>query len=197
MPASKAIQETFQKEYSGEKGFADLYKQRLIELRREPLAIVRVEKPTNIARAHRLGYKAKKGFVVVRVRIRKGSGLHKRPHGGRRPKRMGVRKLTRKRSIQAMAEMRASRKYPNCEVLNSYWIAEDGQDKYFEVILVDTSAPEIKSDREVNWICSPKQRGRAERGLTSAGKKSRGLLHKGIGTEKTRPSLGAKGNKGK
>ncbi|MCK5626760.1 50S ribosomal protein L15e, partial [Candidatus Bathyarchaeota archaeon] len=34
--------------------------------RREP-AILRVEKPTRIERAKRLGYKAKQGFVVVRA----------------------------------------------------------------------------------------------------------------------------------
>ncbi|MDD5163937.1 MAG: 50S ribosomal protein L15e [Candidatus ainarchaeum sp.] len=197
MPASKAIQETFEKEYAGKDGLGVLYRQRLIEFRKEPKAIVRIERPTNIARAHKLGYKAKKGFVIARVRIRKGSGLHRRPHSGRRPKRMGVNKLTRKKNIQTMAEVRANEHFPNCEVLNSYWIGEDGKNKYFEVILVDTSALEIKADREINWICSPKHSGRAMRGLTSAGKKGRGLLHKGKGTEKTRPGIRARGRKGK
>ena len=197
MPALKAIQETFEKEYAKKEGYSDLYRQRLIGFRREPLAIVRIEKPTNIARAHKLGYKAKKGFVMARVRIRKGSGLHRRPHSGRRPKRMGVRKLTRKKNIQTMAEVRANEKFPNCEVLNSYWIGEDGKYKYFEIILVDISAPEIQADREINWICSNKHKQRAVRGLTSAGKKARGLLHKGEGTEKNRPGVRARGKKAK
>jgi len=131
------------------------------------------------------------------VRVRKGSGRHMRPTSGRRPKRMGVRKLTRKKNIQAMAEVRASAKFPGFEVLNSYYIGEDGQKKYFEVILVNPEAPEIKSDRDLNWIISGKHRGRAERGLTSRGRKGRGLRRKGIGAEKIRPSLRAKHRQGK
>ncbi len=195
MGAAKHIQETFQKEFKGKKDasfdYKALQRERLIEFRKEKSAIVRLEKPTNIARAHTLGYKAKKGFVVVRVRIRKGSGLHKRPVAGRRPKRMGVRKLTRRMNIQAMAEQRASRKYPNCEVLNSYYIGDDGKNHYYEVILVDIAAPEIKSDKEIKWISGKGQKGRAFRGLTSRGKKSRGLRRKGKGAEKARPSLRA------
>jgi large subunit ribosomal protein L15e len=197
----RQLQQTFAREYSAEKSqdydYGRLHRQRLIGYREPEESIVRLEKPTNLARAHSLGYKAKKGFVVARVRIRKGSGAHKRPHRGRRPKRMGVNKLTRKKSIQAIAELRASAKYTNCEVLNSYWVGEDGKHKYFEVILVDTSAPEIKSDNDISWICSPSQKGRAERGLTSAAKKSRGLSGKGKGHEKNRPSLRARGRTGK
>lgn len=196
MGAGKHIQETFQKEFKGEKDSQFNYKavqrERLIGFRKEKRAIVRLERPTNLARARKLGYKAKKGFVVARVRIRKGSGLHKRPKMGRRPKRMGVKKLTRRLNIQAMAEQRASRKFKNCEVLNSYFIGEDGKMHYYEVILVDTSAPEIVSDREINWICEKGQKGRAFRGLTSRGKKSRGLRKKGKGAEKARPSLRAR-----
>jgi len=196
MSATKHIQETFQKEFKGEKDEAYDYKalqrERLIGFRKEKRAIVRIEKPTNIARARTLGYKAKKGFVVARIRIRKGSGMHTRPVSGRRPKRMGIKKLTRRLNIQAIAEQRVSRKYPNCEVLNSYSIGEDGKSHYYEVILVDTSAPEIKSDKEMKWISDKNQKGRAFRGLTSRGKKSRGLRNKGLGAEKVRPSLRAK-----
>jgi len=176
LSATKYIVETLQKEYKGEKGaynYKKLYKDKLVEYRKSELAIVRLEKPSNLPRARALGYKAKKGFVVVRVRVRKGSGAHKRPRAGRRPKRMGVKKLTRNISIQRIAEQRASRKYPNCEVLNSYWVGEDGRHEYYEVILVDRDAPEIKADKDINWICSSKHKGRAERGLTSAAKKAR------------------------
>ena len=201
MSATKAIQRTFQSEFAGRKdadyNYKALQRLRLLEFRKHKESVVRLEKPTNIPRARALGYKAKKGFVVARVRVRKGSGMHRRPNAGRKPKRMGVTKLTRKLSIQSIAEQRASRKHPNCEVLNSYWVGEDGRHKYFEVILVDTSAPEILADKDINWICESTQRGRAERGLTSAGKKGRGLMHKGKGTEKIRPSLCAKGRKGK
>lgn len=199
--AGKLMAKTFQSEEKGLKkesiDFASLYRTRLIKFREEPTAIVRVKKPTNLSRARKLGYKAKKGFLVVRVSIRKGSGLHRRPNKGRRPKQMGVRKRTRTKSIQSIAELRASKKYPNCEVLNSYWIGEDGKKKFFEVILVDTSAPEILSDKSINWISSSKHSGRAARGLTKQGKKSRGQRKKGKGTEKTRPSLRAKKRKAK
>jgi len=153
-----------------------------------------MSKPTNLARARSLGYKAKKGFVVVRVRVRKGSGLKTRPTKRRKPKRMGRDKLTRKISRQSMAEQKAARKYPNCEVLNSYWVGEDGRNAFFEVILVDRAAPEILADPDIGWIAG--QRGRAFRGLTSSGKKSRGLRRRGIGAEKIRPSLRAHGRQG-
>ncbi len=195
------VKESFQKEYAKEKSadydFGSIYRARLIEFRKVKDAIVRLEKPTNIPRARQLGYKAKKGFVVVRVRVRKGSGLHRRPSKGRRPKRMGVNKLTRRISIQGIAEKRANKKYPNCEVMNSYFIGEDGMSKYFEVILIDTSAPEILSDKEFNWITEPQHRNRAERGLTSAQKRSRGLHGKGKGYEKVRPSQRAHHRKAK
>lgn len=174
--ATKYIAETLQKEYKGEKGtynYKKVYKDRVVEYRKNELAVVRLEKPSNIPRARALGYKAKKGFVVVRVRVRKGSGSHKRPRAGRRPKRMGVKKLTRNISIQRIAEQRASKRYANCEVLNSYWIGEDGKHEYYEVILVDRNAPEIIADKDINWICSNKHKGRAERGLTSSAKKAR------------------------
>ena len=201
MSATKAIQETFQNEMKGVKDLNYNYKaiqrDRLIKFRKEKKAIVRLEKPTNLVKARALGFKAKKGFVVVRVRVRKGSGAHLRPTKGRKPKRMGVKKLTRGISIKSIAESRASKKHPNCEVLNSYIIGRDGRNHYYEVILVNTAAPEIKSDKDLKWICEKTQKGRAERGLTSSGKKGRGHRKKGKGTEKTRPSIRAKGRKGK
>ena len=86
---------------------------------------------------------------------------------------MGVKKITPAKSIQRIAEERASRKHPNLEVLNSYWVGEDGKSKWYEVILMDRSHPSIQSDPELNWICDPSNRGRAFRGKTSAAKKSR------------------------
>ncbi|MHA1999018.1 MAG: 50S ribosomal protein L15e, partial [Promethearchaeota archaeon] len=68
---------------------------------------------------------------------------------------------------------------------------------YYEVILVDPFHPVIIADKEINWICSTVQKGRVYRGLTSAGKKARGLRNKGIGAEKVRPSLNAHDRRGK
>ena len=128
-----------------------LMRKRVIVWRRQP-TIVRVDKPTRIDRARRLGYKAKKGFVVVRVRVRRGGRRKPRPKMGRRPKRMGVSKYTPAKSIKLIGEERVARKYPNLEVLSSYWVWEDGRSKWYEVILVDPNSPSIKSDKDVGWI---------------------------------------------
>ncbi|MEM1563196.1 MAG: 50S ribosomal protein L15e [Candidatus Bathyarchaeia archaeon] len=165
----------------------ELMRQRLIEWRKEP-AIVRVEKPTRLDRARKLGYKAKQGFIIVRVRVRRGGLRKQRPRSGRRPKRMGVRKYKPAKSLKLIAEERAARKFPNLEVLNSYWVGEDGRFKWFEVIMVDPHHPAIKADKDINWICQKQHKGRVFRGLTSAGKKVRGLRKKGRGAEKVRPS---------
>ncbi len=157
----------------GESYVGELRRERLIEWRREP-AIVRLEHPTRLDRARTLGYKAKKGIIVVRVKVRRGGRRKQRPRKGRRPKRMGVHKINPRKSLQRIAEERVARKYPNMEVLNSYWVAEDGKRKWFEVILVEPANPMIKSDKSLNWIA--RQRGRAFRGLTSAGKKGRALV---------------------
>ena len=165
----------------------ELMWQRAIEWRKQP-TVHRIERPTRLDRARKLGYKAKQGFVVARVRVRRG-GLRKiRPKAGRRPKRMGVAKYKPAKSVRLIAEERAARKFPNLEVLNSYWVWEDGRFKWFEVIMVDPSHPVIKSDKDINWICEEVHQGRAFRGLTSAGKEVRGLRHKGLGAEKVRPS---------
>jgi len=171
-----------------EKSFVkELMRQRLIKWRRQS-AIVRIEKPTRIDRARRLGYKAKQGFVVARVRVRRGGLRKKRPKAGRRPKRMGVKKYKPAKSMRLIGEERTGKKFPNLEVLNSYWVAEDGRSKWFEIIMVDPHHPVIKADKEVNWIAQKQHHKRVFRGLTSAGKKIRGLRRKGRGAEKVRPS---------
>jgi large subunit ribosomal protein L15e len=173
-----------------------LNRNRLINWRRGA-SFVRVERPTRLDRARTLGYRAKQGFVVVRARVRRG-GLRKRMiKGGRRPKAKGVKKITMAKNIQRIAEERTSKRYPNLQVINSYWIGQDGRFKYYEVLLADPHHPSIKNDPKINWICSKKHKGRAYRGLTSAGKKGRGLSRKGKGSEKVRPSIGSHSGKGK
>ncbi len=200
MSLAKQIRATLQNQRKGTKSkdynYAQMFRQQMQDIRAHHAAVVRLDKPTNLPRAHALGYKAKDGFVVVLARIRKGSGLHRRAARGRRPKRMGVKKLTRRASRQSMAERKAGKKYPNTEVLNSYWVGEDGQDSYFEVILVDTASTSVRSDKDRKWIVFNKHTKRAERGLTSAGKKSRGLK-RGKGHEKNFPSMRAHNRKAK
>jgi large subunit ribosomal protein L15e len=145
----------------------EVMKERVILWRKEQ-AITRVDKPTRIDRARRLGYKDKAGYVVTRVRVRKSGYRRQRPKMGRRQKKMGVNKLKFAKSMRLIAEERTARKFPNLEVLNSYWVWQDGINKWYEVILVDrTVLPELNLG---------KGRGRAFRGLTSAGRKVRGLM---------------------
>lgn len=149
-------------------------RQRLIEWRKQP-SVVRIAKPTRLNRARALGYKAKQGFIIVRVRVRRGGSNKIRPNKGRRPKRMGVYGYSPSKGYRWIAEEKAARKYPNLEVLGSYYVAEDGLYKYYEVILVDPSHPVIKNDPNLKWLQDPANRRRVFRGLTSAGKKVRGL----------------------
>jgi len=170
----------------------DLWQQRLIKWRTEPTT-VRIEKPTRLDRARSLGYKAKPGFIIVRQRVNRGGRQRPQIRHPRRSKAMSRRKdLTM--NYQAVAENRAVQKYPNCEVLNSYYAGEDGLHYWYEIILVDRANPSVLADSKIRWIFSHK--GRSERGLTSAGRRGRGLLRKGKGAEKIRPSLRAHDRQG-
>lgn len=152
-----------------------LLKQRLIEWRKQP-AVTRIDKPTRLDRARALGYKAKQGYVVVRVRVRRG-GRRRRLYGrkGRKPSKAGLVHFTPGKSLQQIAEEKAQKKYPNLNVLNSYWVGENGKYVWHEIILVDPNSPVIKSDHHISWIAEPQHRKRVFRGLTSSAKKSRGL----------------------
>jgi len=163
----------------------ELMQERAPQWRRES-TIQRIDRPTRLDRARSLGYKAKKGYVVVRTRVRRGGRRKTRFVAGRKPKRQGVNKITPAKSIKRIAEERVAKRYPNLEVLNSYWVWEDGKFKFFEVILVDPNSPSIKNDKNINWICEKQHTSRALRGLTSEGKKTRGLRGRGKGAEKAK-----------
>ena len=177
---------------------SEVMKSRLIQWRAGN-SIEKVDNPLRLDRARALGYKAKRGIIIVRVRVKRG-GRRRQRHGvkGRKSTKQTIRK-TLKMNYQQVAEIRAARKYLNLEVLNSYKVGKDGKHYYFEVILVDPSKPEIKNDRTLSWITNGKNSKRAERGLTSAGKKARGLKsNKGMSPKlKVRPSLRAWDRRGK
>src|SRR3989337_4194788 len=146
-----------------EKSFVEqLMRQRLIEWRKQH-TVTRVERPTRLDRARKLGYKAKQGFVIARVRVRRGGLRKQRPRSGRRPKRMGVHKFKPATSLRLIGEERTARKFPNMEVLNSYWVGADGRSKWFDVILVDPDQPVLKTDKNINWITEEQHTGRAFR----------------------------------
>lgn len=163
MGAYKYIQETMQKEY---KAGDDVLRGKVRSWRRGP-SMAKVERPANLARARRLGYKAKQGYVIVRVRMEKGRRRRQTPMGGRKP-RHNYLYVQPGHSHQSIAEQKANRRYRNMEVLNSYWVGEDGNYKFFEVILAEPGRKSVKTN-------SVSRKGKAFRGLTSQGKKARGL----------------------
>lgn len=203
MTFAKRLSETIQKEWAREKtpdmDYGTLFRSRMMDYRSEENAVVKVERPFNLSRAHALGYKAKPGVTVARVRIRRGGGLFIRPRRARKPKRMQIASATRRKSVQVMAETRAQKHFPNMEVLNSYKVGQDGKNQYFEVILVDPHNSSVLADKDMNWIAQPQHGGRVYRGKTSAGQKNRGLLRPvgSRGSEKVRPSMRAHNRKGK
>ena len=169
-------------------------KEKLIQWRKQG-TFVKLDKPSDIGRARNLGYKDKKGFIIVRVKIIRGGRKRSMTNKRRRTKRK-TNRLTLKMNYQWIAEQRASNHYTNLEVLNSYQIAKDGQHYFFEIIMIDPERQEIKQDKNLAWITSIKNRKRAFRGLTSAARKSRGLRHKSH-EMKVRPSLRAWNRRGK
>ncbi len=114
----------------------------LVVWRRQP-TVARIDRPSRLDRARALGYRAKQGYVVVRVRVRKGGARKQRPSSGRRPKALGVSKFTRGKSLRVIAEERAMKRFPNLRLLNSYYVGEDGLSKWYEAILVDPHHPNL------------------------------------------------------
>jgi large subunit ribosomal protein L15e len=150
-----------------------ILRERMVDWRKGN-AIEKVDNPLRLDRARNLGWKNKTGFLIVRVKLKRGGHKRPRPNKGRRSKRLHTRKNLGM-NYKWIAEQRAGKKFKNLEVLNSYNIGKDGIHYFYEVILVDPHNNEIKNDKKINWIGKPGNKGRVFRGLTSAGKKSRGL----------------------
>ncbi len=180
----KYLSQTWQKPSAD---FKVLWRHRLIAWRREPVSL-KIEHPTRLDKARALGYKAKQGIFVVRQRLLRGG--HQRSLTGMGARKSGNQRayLALRRNYQWIAEERASKDFPNCEVLNSYYVAQDGKHYWYEIIMLDRSHPAVVNDKSLAWIGSGKQKGRTSRGLTSAARRVRGLLWRGKGSEKVRPS---------
>mgnify|MGYP001956435715 FL=1 len=185
--AYKYVEELWKKKQSDVMRF--LQRIRVWEYRQLP-SICRVTRPTRPDKARRLGYKAKQGFVIYRARVRRGG--RKRPvNKGQvygKPVHCGITKLKFARNLKSVAEERAARRCGALRVLNSYWLNQDSVYKYYEVIMVDPMHKCIREDPRINWICNPTHKHREMRGLTSAGRKYRGLHGKGHNFTKSRPS---------
>ncbi|KAF3944663.1 hypothetical protein CMV_028887 [Castanea mollissima] len=167
MGAYKYVSELWRKKQSDVMRF--LQRVRCWEYRQQS-AIVRVTRPTRPDKARRLGYKAKQGYVVYRVRVRRGGRKRPVPKGivYGKPTNQGVTQLKFQRSKRSVAEERAGRHLGGLRVLNSYWLNEDSTYKYYEVILVDVAHNAIRNDPRINWLAGAKHKHRELRGLTSA-----------------------------
>ncbi len=168
MSLYKQVKQTFISEY---KNKSDQLKERIIKWNTES-PVIKINNPTNIARARELGYKAKEGIIVVRVKIRKGKRKRQQADSGRKPSKSG-RFFSMQKSLQSISEERAAKKFSNYEVLNSYYVGQTGMEKFYEVILMDRNNPVLINDKIYSNIIS--QKNRVSRGLTSSGKKHRGL----------------------
>ena len=140
---------------SQDKVWLKMWKDNSVELRKKAVlwrkqnAVTRVDKPSRITRARRLGYKAKQGITVVRMRVGTGGMRKQRPRGGRRPKHLGVTRIKAAVSMKQVAERRVLERYPNMKLLGSYFLYKDGMHYWFEIILADPSHPSIAKDKEL------------------------------------------------
>jgi large subunit ribosomal protein L15e len=173
MGAYKYLEELWKKKQSDVLRF--LFRMRSWEYR-QGSKVTSVSRPTRPDKARRLGYKAKEGYSIVRVAVRRGG--RKRPvRKGKvfgKPKHCGI-VIKAKRNLRSYAEGRAGRYASNLRVLNSYWVTEDASHKYFEIIMVDPSHAKIRNDPRINWITRAVMKHREARGLTSAGRAHRGI----------------------
>jgi len=187
MGAYKYLEELWKKKQSDVLRF--LLRVRCWEYRHLP-SVHRATRPTRPDKARRLGYKAKQGYVIYRVRVRRGN--RKRPESKGiiygKPANQGINQLKWRRSLRSKAEERAGRRCGNLRVLNSYWVNQDATYKYYEVILVDPAHGAIRRDPRINWIVNPTHKHRELRGLTATGKSGRGLNARGPKGTRARPS---------
>ncbi|OQS53356.1 RpL15 [Ecytonucleospora hepatopenaei] len=150
----------------------------LVEARQNE-EVYRKEKPTFLERARKLGYKAKQGVTIWGVRIRKGDAIRDYNNGNTRGKcvNAGIHQIKSKLNKQNQAEQIVGKKLGSLRMLGSYKIGQDLRYHHYEVIMVDPMHNAVRNDRVLNWICKPVHKHREMRGLTSAGRKSRGLGH--------------------
>ena len=155
MGAYKYLEELWRKKQSDVMRF--VLRMRAWEYRQLPV-IHRATRSSRPEKARKLGYKRKQGYVIYRVKIRRGG--RKKPvskgivYG--KPVNQGITQLKPGRSHRAIAEERVGRRAKNLRVLNSYWVGQDGTFKFYEVILVDPTHKAIRRDARINWISSNK-----------------------------------------
>ena len=138
----RQIGETWQKVFKDKSG--DIL-QRAVALRKGP-TMERIERPSRLNKARMLGYKAKEGVVVIRIRVAGGGMRRPRPVSGRRPKHLGVLRMKSDEPVQKVAERRVWEKHTNLKLLGSYERWGDGKHRWYECIMIDPDHPAIKKD---------------------------------------------------
>merc|ERR1711977_486815 len=108
MGAYKYLREMWNRKQSDVLRF--LQRTRAWEFRQMP-TVHRASRPTRPDKARRLGYKAKQGVCIYRVRVRRGGRKKPVPKGITygKPKGEGVNEIKFQRSLRSVAEERAGR----------------------------------------------------------------------------------------
>ena len=85
-------------------------------------AIHRASRPMRPDKARRLGYKAKQGYVIYRIRVRRGGRKRPVPKGATygKPANQGVNQLKFQRSLRSVAEVSNLITLHCCFVLKCY-----------------------------------------------------------------------------
>ena len=112
---------------------SDSYRRRLVVWKSEP-TVSRATGPTNPSSARSVGYKAKKEFIIVRVRAPKGRRIRPQAKLGRKSGK-NQKRVSPAYSKQWLCEQRALRKYLNLRVVGSYFVGMDGTNEYYEVVM--------------------------------------------------------------
>ncbi|MCL4339505.1 MAG: hypothetical protein JRN19_01590 [Nitrososphaerota archaeon] len=127
------LDKTWQEYYSKK---PEQYRALLIKWRSEP-TIHREERPIRLDKARKIGYRAKGGFIAVMAKVSKGGMNIHVPTSGRRPKHYGAKKISGVRNAKLIAIERVKKRYKNMKVMGAYYLGEDGNHKWFEVVLKD------------------------------------------------------------
>lgn len=141
----------------------EMLKSREIKWRQED-TVVRIERPTRLNKARGVGYKAKLGFALARVKIGKG-GRRRKYYGrrGRKPSKMGLVHFSHGKSLQHIAEQKAQRRFSNMRIIGSYEVGEDGKQMWYEVVMIDPQHSNISKNPKMKWAVHPANRNRVLR----------------------------------
>jgi large subunit ribosomal protein L15e len=125
-----------------------------------------------------MGFKAKQGYVIYRVRVRRGGRKRPVPKGQvyGKPVNQGITQLKAKRNLRNVAEERVGRKVGNLRVLNSYWVNQDSTYKYFEIVMIDPMHNAIRKVSSLLPACPPHWANGAARSRAPAGATARPFI---------------------